>query len=326
MKTFLWQMLNSTALRAPDDETGSGDGGALDGSNDAGNGGNAGNQGGAQKEEPKHSRFAGKGLAGAIKPEDNEEEDGDKPKAPPAPGQRPDNVPEKFWDAKAGAVRTDALTRAYLDLETKMRNGGKIDPDDVVPEEATVEAYFGEGVELDPEVDRLGLEPDDPGLKVAADVFKKYGIGKKTATMIVKDMFKGMNEHAPTPIDPEQELKALGPNGKAAVEGTFVWLEKLDREGKLSDDEADLAVELMGTARGVKLLNKLRGMTGDLPIPVGHHVPSAGGMSPDEWHIAYQEAVAAKNYKKQEELDRISAGVFGTGSASGSPLRGLPGR
>lgn len=39
--------------------------------------------------------------------------------APAAP-QRPEHVPEKFWDQEAGAVRVDALARSYVELERKL--------------------------------------------------------------------------------------------------------------------------------------------------------------------------------------------------------------
>lgn len=40
--------------------------------------------------------------------------------APSTQTERPDNVPEKFWDAEKGAVNTDALLSSYAALETKM--------------------------------------------------------------------------------------------------------------------------------------------------------------------------------------------------------------
>jgi hypothetical protein len=36
---------------------------------------------------------------------------------PPSTPQRPENVPEKFWDAEKGAVNTDALLQSYVELE-----------------------------------------------------------------------------------------------------------------------------------------------------------------------------------------------------------------
>lgn len=36
---------------------------------------------------------------------------------PPSGPQRPDNIPEKFWDAAKGAVNVDALAKSYAELE-----------------------------------------------------------------------------------------------------------------------------------------------------------------------------------------------------------------
>lgn len=311
MDKFRWMMLK---LLAPEDESGAEQEQQQETNQEQ------------QQQEEKPSRFD-VGLAKMRSKEGEEQQQQQQQEQEPVkPGVRPEHIPEKFWDAKTGTIRADAAVKAYSDLETKMRNGGKIDPNDTVPEAPDVAQYFGDAIELDPEVDRLGLAMDDPGLQVAAKVFHEEGIGKATAMRIVQKMFKGMNEHAPSPVDPEQELKALGPNGKAAIDGTFAWLNKLDREGKLSDDDADMAVSLMGTARGVRFLNKLRGMTGEMSIPTGHHIPASGGMSPEEWQTAMMEAVGAKDYKRQEELDRMSAGVFGAGTSSGSPLRGIANR
>ena len=47
------------------------------------------------------------------------------------PTTRPDHVPEKFWDADAGSVRTDALIKSYGELERRL---GEPAPD--VPESA----------------------------------------------------------------------------------------------------------------------------------------------------------------------------------------------
>ena len=33
---------------------------------------------------------------------------------------RPDGIPEKFWDAEAGTLRTDALLKSYLELERRL--------------------------------------------------------------------------------------------------------------------------------------------------------------------------------------------------------------
>lgn len=49
---------------------------------------------------------------------------------------RPDSVPEKFWDAANGTLRTDALLKSYLELERRLSQrvappGADAAPDDV---------------------------------------------------------------------------------------------------------------------------------------------------------------------------------------------------
>ncbi len=47
----------------------------------------------------------------------------------PAEMGRPPQVPEKFWDPRAGQIRTDALLRAYCDLERRMHSMVKVPGD-----------------------------------------------------------------------------------------------------------------------------------------------------------------------------------------------------
>jgi hypothetical protein len=38
----------------------------------------------------------------------------------PAVAERPEGIPDKFWDPEAGALRTDSLLKSYLELERKL--------------------------------------------------------------------------------------------------------------------------------------------------------------------------------------------------------------
>lgn len=61
------------------------------------------------EQEKESLRIAREGLAPAD------------PYAPKAnTPQRPENVPEKFWDAEKGEIRVDALTQSYAELEAKL--------------------------------------------------------------------------------------------------------------------------------------------------------------------------------------------------------------
>lgn len=73
--------------------------------------------------------------------------------APSGP-QRPEGVPEKFWDAEKGEVRIDALTQSYTELEARM-SGKKDTPAEPSADEADVEVKNGKitkPAEAEPEV------------------------------------------------------------------------------------------------------------------------------------------------------------------------------
>ena len=312
MKNVLDKLTTSTAINAiasfplgpriffdkPDE-------GGSDEGEDGGEGGGEDKSGGENEGGDKggKGKFSGKSFGG--KGEAEEEAGSDEPKE----GERPSHVPEKFWDPETKAVKSDDLAKAYAELEIahgKAKRGKGIGED--LPE--SPEGYFGEdGLELPKEVDRLKTSPDDPGLKAWSEVAHKYGIGKEVATSIAQDMFVNMNKFADAPIDPEVEREAMGPNAKAQIEGVELWLDSLDATGVMSDDSADIAMQLSQTASGLKFLTMMRAQSGARPIPIDP-VGDAAGMSPDEFNEAYKQAVKDKDYAKRAKLDAMRGAVF----------------
>lgn len=290
-----------------DDKGGSGDdqGKGGSGSDDKGGSDRGGGQDNGSSDQGK-SRFAG-GLFGQRKDNSGGADGGDD-KAGSDNGNgddgKPAKLPEKFLN-KDGTPNVDAISKAYTDLErahgelkrSKTVGGGEL------PKSA--DDYFAEGVTVPKEADRFtGLTTDDPGVKTWAEVCHEEGIGKDLASRLMSKMLVKMNEHAPAPIDPELEMKALGPGGEQLVEGLFVWCEGKAATGELSEDDAEVIEQMMMTAKGARLLAKFRNMTGEKPIPI---TPGSGsrGMSREQWQDEYKKAVAAKDYNRQEELDRL---------------------
>jgi len=236
---------------------------------------------------------------------------------------RPDGIPEKFWDAKEGAVKTDAMAKAYADLE-KAHGQLKRDKQGTgkdVPESA--EDYFKDGLDLGDDVKNLSVQgPDDPGLKAWGDVCHKYGIGKELATNLAKDMFGMMDQHAPAPIDPDAEFDKLGKGADALIDGVFVYYDGLQKSGQLSAEDADQVNELAKTANGIRFLANMRAMAGEEAIPM---VASSGerGMTRDQWDTAFKAAVNSQDYAEQERLEKIGESIFGTGTARGGPAGGV---
>jgi len=66
--------------------------------------------------------------------------------------QRPDDVPEKFWDNEGGQIRTDALVKSYLELERKLGSTNHREPPPA-PEDYNI-SIGNEFLSNDPEVNK----------------------------------------------------------------------------------------------------------------------------------------------------------------------------
>lgn len=305
---------------APENE---GNGGG-EGDNKDTNAGGEGGEGEGKKQEQSALDKATGLLSTRKKPEGETEENNDAAdKGKQVDDGRPKGLADKFWNPEKKSINTDALIKAHQDAEKALgtlRREKGIAAD--VPEKP--EGYFDAEFKLPEEVDRLALEgPDDPGLKAFSKVAHKYGIGKDAARGIVVDMMREMNATAAAPIDPEAEREALGDGADELIDGVYVWLEGMERSGKFGADDIDQAINLSQTAQGIRFLAKCRSMTGAAPIPLG--LPAGDrGMSAEDWHTAYREAVKAGDYKEQARLDSISASIFGTEAGTGPQIQGIP--
>jgi len=295
---------------------GEGDGGDKGGDEDAG----------TDRSEKQHKSGLGGGLLDRRRKSEDVDEVGgdqgeDKTKTDPSDG-RPEGLADKFWDAENKVVRQDVLAKSYAELEAahgKLKREKNIGGE--IPESAA--DYFKDGLELGEGVDRLSVDgPDDPGLKAWGKVCHTRGIGKELAVDLAKDMFTMMNEHAPEPVDPDAEYEKLGKSADAIIDGVFTWADGAERAGKLSKDDVEVVNGLLQTANGVKFLVAMRAMAGEKRIPL---VPSTGarGMSQDQWREEMKEAVKAKNYTRQAELEELSVGIFGDHASSGGSPGGV---
>lgn len=288
-------------------EAGEGDGDNNgDGGDDAGDGkgadGDGKPSGDAGNKLARSGLFGKAGKDGGSGGEGNGD-GGDEP-AVDADG-RPKGLADKFWNAKDKTVNVDALLKSHSDTEKalgelkrqKGPGGGE------VPKEA--KDYFAAGITVPEAATNFkGLGSDDPGVKSWADVCKDHGIGKDLANKLMSDMLVKMNDHAPVPIDPDEEFKSLGKNAANVVDGVFTWIDGMATAGDLSEDDVIVVTGLSETANGIRFLAKMRNLSGEKPIPIN---PGGGvrGMSIDQLDEAYKAAVVKGDYKEQARLDAL---------------------
>jgi len=172
-------------------------------------------------------------------------------------GARPPHIPEKFWDAQAGAVRVDALLKSYQELERRLHTGAA----PASPEEYCIACDHGL-FEPDPEINtRLhaaGFAPEQAQLV--------YDLAAERMMPLVQELVGQFQS--------EREVERL----VAQFGGEEKWRE-VSRQilAWASKSLPAPAVEgLSTTYEGVMALYRM--MTGSEPSALkGADVPAAGG-------------------------------------------------
>lgn len=126
------------------------------------------------------------------------------------PPARPENVPEKFWDAEKGTLNSEGLLKSYSELEKEM---GKLTAKNVAPKEYKVnipEAYKG----------KAEIPAEDPMLKSYLALAKNKGYSQEKVDadieFFVDHMFK---KHEG---DMKGEIEKLGGEEKATKRVTDI--------------------------------------------------------------------------------------------------------
>ncbi len=186
--------------------------------------------------------------------------------------QRPDGVPEQFWDPDKQTIRADSLLKSWRDLRAKVsqRGAGEAPPE-------KPDAYAPPKVEGLPE-GFIGGDKDTlwPTIQQAAH---KAGISQKQLDALAGPFLASVAEQikAQAPADPEAEaaaereaaraeLATLGPNAETFVRDVGGWLKGMASRGMFTEEEA-AALRQVSTAAGMRALGKLRELTGEQPIP-----------------------------------------------------------
>lgn len=159
------------------------------------------------------------------------------------PLERPDFWPEKFWKKDSNEPDLEGLSKSYSELEKQFRAGKHKPPADG--------KYSTEALK--------GIPEDDPVAQAYVGWAAKYGISQQAfdelAAQVVQ-MGGDMEQEAQMSIQRERE--ALGPNADAIIKNTATWARGLVQKGVLSGEDLEEFKIMAGTARGIRVINKLR--------------------------------------------------------------------
>jgi hypothetical protein len=210
-----------------------------------------------------------------------------------ASGERPDWLPDRFWDEDKGADYK-GLAKSQQELYKKLRNGKH-----EAPEDGAYDLKFvGEKIPADDELmTKFKSMASDRGL--TQDDFES----------IVGMVLETMPEAVEAPeekFDMDAEMAKLGPNAEAITNGVVKWAEGLVRQGAWTGDDFEEFKIMGGNAAGIRALNRLRQYYGEKDIPV-NSTPDTESM-PTESEL--REMVAHPDYNKSSAYRKKVADAF----------------
>jgi len=182
------------------------------------------------------------------------------------PLERPDWWPENFWKKDDNEPDLEAIAKSWTDMR-KIVSQGK--------HKAPADGKYDTAI--------FGDNPDNNPL--AAPVLewaKDHGISQAAFDALVTRVNDVASELQPasSQIDPAAEMKALGPNAQAMVNGMVNWARGMVNKGVWGAEDFEEFKVMGGTAKGLKALMKVReAYEGRIPV---ESQPIDGAMSDDE--------------------------------------------
>jgi hypothetical protein len=163
--------------------------------------------------------------------------------------ERPENVPEKFWDAEAGQLRSDALLKSYTELEKSWVNPDKLKTQ-----------WEEERLATRPETPADYALPDDerfdpealsssPIVDLWRNAAHEAGVGQEKFNDVLVQYAEKIGEQTAAQL--ESEFEALGENAQSRIDAAGQWASKYFKDGELGAVQ-----QIASTAAGVSVLEK----------------------------------------------------------------------
>ena len=207
---------------------------------------------------------------------------------PGTPKERPEWLPENFWNQDKGEANMEAMAKSYADLRKVVSQGKHKAP---------------EGGKYDTSVFKTQDVDNDPLAKAYVGWAQKYGISQVAFDELAQNVNQMADEMAGPPIDTQAEMKSLGPNANAVVNGMVDWARGLVNKGVWSKDDFEEFKIMGGTARGLGALMKVRSAyEGRVPIEVS---PMEGAPSKEELYQMVNDPKYKTDAAYRQKVERM---------------------
>jgi hypothetical protein len=210
------------------------------------------------------------------------------------PPERPEFIPDKFWDAEKGEVRLEGLAKSYGELEKN-----RVNPDKLKEE--------WEAARLEGRPDTAGdyALPDDerydadalassPIVATFRDIAHQAGMNQEqfeAGLSQYAEVYAAQMEEAAT-----KEIAALGENAQTRLDAAKQWSEK-NFEGA----ELEAIQQIATTAAGVKVLERFMKQSRESGMDTSANGDS---MPSSEWtQKDVEKIMASPDYYKQGEAN-----------------------
>jgi hypothetical protein len=207
---------------------------------------------------------------------------------PDDPLERPDFWPENFWKKDSNEPDLEGIAKSWSDLRKQISQGKHKAPADG---KYDLKA-FGEEAETNPIATTLTGWAKNNGLSQAAFDDLVTNLQTQAKEVMQGDM-----------VDPAVEMKQLGPNGGAIVNGMVDWARGLVNKGVWSKDDFEEFKIMGGTARGITALMKVReSYEGRVPI---ESVQLEGTPSKEELYAMVGDPKYQKDPAYRQKVERM---------------------
>jgi hypothetical protein len=165
---------------------------------------------------------------------------------------RPDNIPDKFWDSETNSAKVDSMAEAYTALEKKM-----FTKNEVLRAELADERLASRPEDLSkyttPELEGVEWSDTDQLLSFWREQSFTMGLDNEQFQSGVSAYIDAVQKNAP---NIEAEMAKLGDDAQTRVNAVKSWSEKL------STQTQEQLAKVANSAEGLMAVEELMGMVG----------------------------------------------------------------